>query len=50
MLATFVADGLGMEADGGYVTVEWEPFEIARRIVAVVRECVDKKLAGESLL
>lgn len=50
MLATFVVDGLGMEADGGYVTVEWEPFEIARRIVAVVRDCLAEKLAGEPLL
>jgi uroporphyrinogen-III decarboxylase len=50
MLATFVVDGLGLEPDGGYVTIEWEPFEIARRIVAVVRDCVAKKLAGEPLL
>jgi uroporphyrinogen-III decarboxylase len=50
MLGTFVVDGLGMEADGGYVTVEWEPFEIAKRVVDVVRDCVDKKLAGEPLL
>jgi uroporphyrinogen-III decarboxylase len=50
MLATFVADGLGMAADGGYVTVQWKPFEVAKRIVTVVRECVAKKLAGEPLL
>lgn len=50
MMATFVVDGLGMEAGGGYVTVEWEPFDTAKRIVAVVRDCVARKLAGESLL
>jgi uroporphyrinogen-III decarboxylase len=50
MLATFAVDGLGMEADGGYVTVEWQPFEIAKRVVDVVRECVSKTLAGEPLL
>jgi hypothetical protein len=50
ILATFVVDGLGMESDGGYVSVEWEPFGIAERIVDVVRECVGKKLAGEPLL
>ena len=49
MLATFVVDSLGMEPDGGYVTVEWQPFEIARRVVDVVRDCVAKKLAGEPL-
>ena len=49
MLATFVADGLGMEADGGYVSVDWDPFDVARRIVTVVRECVTKKLEGEPL-
>jgi hypothetical protein len=50
MLATFVADGLGMEADGGYVAVDWDPFDVARRIVSVVRECVARKLAGEPLV
>ena len=50
MLATFVVDGLAMEADGSYVSVQWDPFEVARRIVAVTRECVDRKLAGEPLI
>jgi uroporphyrinogen-III decarboxylase len=50
MLAPFVVDGLGMQADGGYVTVEWEPFEVARRIVDIVRECIGKKLSGEPLV
>lgn len=45
MLATFVVDGLGINLDGGYVPVEWEPFEVANRIVAVVRECTAEKLA-----
>lgn len=47
MLATFVADGLGMEADGGYVSVDWDPFDVARRIVTIVRECVAERLAAE---
>jgi len=50
MLATFVADGLGMEANGGYVAVDWDPFDVARRIVSIVRECVARKLAGEPLV
>jgi uroporphyrinogen-III decarboxylase len=50
MLATFVADGLGMEADGGYVAVDWDPIDVARRIVTVVRECVARKLEGEPLI
>ena len=50
MVATFVVDGLGMAADGGYVPVDWEPFDVARRVVSVVRECVAKKLAAEPLV
>jgi uroporphyrinogen-III decarboxylase len=44
MVATFVADGLGMEAGGGYVSVDWDPFDVARRIVTAIRECVARKL------
>jgi uroporphyrinogen-III decarboxylase len=50
MLATFVVDGLGMDADGGYVSVDWDPFDVARRIVTAVRECVARKLDGELLV
>ena len=50
MLATFVVDTIAMQEDGGYVPVDWEPFEAANRIVAVTRECVRKKLAGEPIL
>jgi hypothetical protein len=50
MLATFVVDGLAMEADGSYVPVSWQPFDVARRIAAVTRECVARKLAGKPLL
>ena len=50
MLATFVVDGLAMDAEGGYVVAQREPFEVARRIVAVVRDCLAKKLAGEPLV
>ncbi len=47
MLANFVCDSIGMDEEGGYVPVEWDPFETANRIVAVTRECVGKKLEGE---
>lgn len=50
MLATFVPDALGLDMDGGYVPVDWEPFAVARRIVEVVRECAARRLAGEPLL
>jgi uroporphyrinogen-III decarboxylase len=44
LLATFVVDGLAMEADGSYVPVQWDPFETAKRIVDVVRACAANKL------
>jgi len=47
MLATFVLDSLGMDTEGGYLPVEWDPLETANRIVATVRETVRRKLAGE---
>jgi len=50
MVAPFVVDGIGMDADGGYVTRRDDPFETARRLVAVVRECIAMKLAGQSLI
>jgi 5-methyltetrahydrofolate--homocysteine methyltransferase len=36
-----------MDLEGGYTPVDWDPFETANRIVAITRECVRKKLAGE---
>jgi len=50
MLATFVLDSVGMDNQGGYIPVKWDPFETANRIIAAVRECVRRKLAGEPLL
>jgi len=50
ILAPFVIDSMGMDAEGGYIPVDWDPFETANRIVAITRECVRKKLAGEPIL
>jgi hypothetical protein len=50
MIAPFVVDGIGMDATGGYVERHDDPFETARHIVAVVRECIALKLAGQPLL
>jgi len=46
LLAPFVFDALGMDAEGGYAPVSRDPFEAANRIVAVARECMRKRLAG----
>ena len=50
MMASFVLDSMAMDRDGGYEPVTWDPFEAANRVVAAVRECVGKRLAGEPLL
>jgi corrinoid protein of di/trimethylamine methyltransferase len=50
ILAPFVLDSMGMDEHGGYLPVNWDPFETANRIVTITRECVRKKLAGESIL
>lgn len=50
MVAPFVVDGIGMDASGGYVVRNDDPIETARRLVAVVRECITLKLAGQPLL
>jgi len=50
MLVTSALDTMGMTQDGGYVPVEWDVYDVANRIVAVTRECVRKKLAGEPIL
>jgi uroporphyrinogen-III decarboxylase len=50
LIAPFVVDGVGMDADGGYVTRRDDPIETARRLVAEVRECIALKLAGQPLL
>jgi 5-methyltetrahydrofolate--homocysteine methyltransferase len=50
ILAPFVIDSMGMDANGGYIPVDWDPFETAQRIVAITRECVRRKLVGEPIL
>jgi corrinoid protein of di/trimethylamine methyltransferase len=47
MLVTFVMDNVGMDNQGGYIPVQWDPFEAANRIVKSVRQTVSKRLAGE---
>jgi 5-methyltetrahydrofolate--homocysteine methyltransferase len=47
MLATFVIDNTGMDDQGGYIPVEWDPFHTANRIVSTIRETVSKRLKGE---
>jgi 5-methyltetrahydrofolate--homocysteine methyltransferase len=47
ILVPMIMDSLGMDNSGGYAPVDWDPFTIANRIVAVTRECVRRKLAGE---
>jgi corrinoid protein of di/trimethylamine methyltransferase len=50
ILAPFIIDSMGMDREGGYIPIEWDPFQTANRIVAITRECVRKKLAGEPIL
>ena len=50
MLATFVIDNTGMDDQGGYIPVNWDPFDTANRIVASVRTNIAKRLAGEPTL
>lgn len=48
MLVTFVMDNVGMDNQGGYIPVDWDPFEAANRIARSVRQAVTKRLTGES--
>ncbi len=50
LVAPFVVDGIGMDATGGYVERTDDPFDAAKRLVAVVRECIALKLAGRPLV
>jgi uroporphyrinogen-III decarboxylase len=50
MVAPFVVDGIGMDADGGYVTRQDDPFATAMHLVAVVRECIALRLGGQPLI
>jgi 5-methyltetrahydrofolate--homocysteine methyltransferase len=48
MLVTFVMDKVGMDKQGGYIPVEWDPFDAANRIVASVRQTIRMRLSGET--
>lgn len=48
MIAMFVLDNAGMDNQGGYMPVNWDPYQVANRIVKSVREVVAKRLAGEA--
>lgn len=50
MLATFVINNTGMDGQGGYIPVNWDPFNTANRVVASVRVNIAKRLAGEPTL
>ena len=47
MLATFVFDNVGMDGQGGYIPVSWDPLETANRVVRSVRSSIARRLAGE---
>jgi uroporphyrinogen-III decarboxylase len=49
-ITPFVVDGIGMDATGGYVSRTGDPFETARQLVAVVRDCITTKIAGDPLM
>jgi len=48
MLVTFVMDNVGMDNQGGYIPVNWAPFDAANRIVKSVRQAISRRLAGEA--
>jgi len=50
MLAPFVMDNTGMDGTGGYIPVEWDPFETANRVVKSVRANIARRLSGEPTL
>lgn len=47
MLATFVMDNVGMDQAGGYIPVDWQPFEAANRLARSVRQTIARRLVGE---
>lgn len=50
MLATFVEDNLGLTLEGATIPVDRDPLAAAGRIAKTIRECIRRKLNGESLL
>ncbi len=50
MLATFVLDNAGMDDQGGYIPVSWDPMETANRITRSVRSSIARRMSGEATL
>lgn len=50
MLVTFVMDNVGMDNQGGYIPVNWDPYETANQIVDSVRRVIEKRLSGEPVI
>lgn len=48
MIATFISEQYGMDENGCLRAVDWNPFDVANRIVKIVRECVEDKLKEKS--
>jgi uroporphyrinogen-III decarboxylase len=44
MVVTFVLDNTAMDELGGYLSVDWNPFETANRVVSSVRTAIAKRL------
>ena len=47
MLASFTMPELGMNAHGGYDSMDWDIFDTANRVVDSVRGCVASKLGAK---
>jgi 5-methyltetrahydrofolate--homocysteine methyltransferase len=47
ILAPFVTDKVAMDDNGGYVPIDWDPFETANRIARTARACAAQVLSGE---
>ncbi|MCK9618568.1 MAG: hypothetical protein M0R21_12130 [Lentimicrobiaceae bacterium] len=45
MLSSFVLDTLGMDGNGGYEFVKWDPLKTANNIVSAVRRSVEKVIS-----
>lgn len=50
MLVTFVMDNVGMDNQGGYIPVSWNPYKTANRIVDSVRRVIEMRLAGQPVI
>jgi uroporphyrinogen-III decarboxylase len=45
MLGTFVLDTLGMDGNGGYEFIKWDPLQTANNVVSAVRKSAEKVLS-----